>query len=64
MNLFLKLWNQPNWVKWIVYFAIAYILFLIIDLLGIMAWLFFCILLYFMIFAKNMFQSTTYYEKK
>ena len=29
MNLLLKLWNQPNWVKWIIYFAFAYILFAI-----------------------------------
>jgi len=64
MNLFLNLWNQPNWVKWIVYFAIAYILFLISDFLGILAWFLFCILLYFIIFARNMFKSTTHYEKK
>ena len=64
MNLLLKLWNQPNWVKWIVYFVIAYILFAIKEAFAIVLWFLFCILLYYVIFAKNMFQSTTYYEKK
>jgi len=68
MNLLIKLWNQPTWVKWIVYFAIAYILFYILfaikEAFAIVLWFLFCILLYYIIFAKNMFQSTTYYEKK
>ena len=29
MNSLLKLWAQPSWIKWIVYLAIVYILFLI-----------------------------------
>ena len=29
MNGLLKLWSQPSWIKWIVYLAIVYILFLI-----------------------------------
>tara|TARA_X000000368_G_C22682818_1_gene559034 strand:+ start:29 stop:226 length:198 start_codon:yes stop_codon:yes gene_type:complete len=64
MNFLLKLWKQPNWVKWLVYFAIAYILFAIKEAFAIVLWFLFCILLYYIIFAKNMFQSTTYYEKK
>ncbi len=63
MNLLLKLWNQPNWIKWMVYFVIAYILFLIKEAFAIVLWLLFCFLLYYVIFAKNMFQSNTYYEK-
>tara|TARA_B100000965_G_C19205910_1_gene589457 strand:+ start:109 stop:312 length:204 start_codon:yes stop_codon:yes gene_type:complete len=64
MNLLLKIWNQPNWVKWIVYFATAYILFVIKEAFAIFLWFLFCILLYYIIFAKNMFQSNVYYEKK
>lgn len=61
--MLIKLWNQPNWIKWIVYFIIAYLLFFIKDAFAIVLWFLFCILLYYIIFAKNMFQSTTYYEK-
>ena len=64
MNMLLKLWNQPNWIKWIIYIAIIYVLFLIKEAFAIVLWILFCFLLYFIIFAKNMFQSTTYYEKK
>tara|TARA_B100001175_G_scaffold130353_1_gene110748 strand:+ start:1651 stop:1848 length:198 start_codon:yes stop_codon:yes gene_type:complete len=64
MNLLFKLWNQPNWVKWIIYFATAYILFAIKEVFAIFLWFLLCIILYYIIFAKNMFQSTTYYEKK
>ena len=35
MNLLLRLWNQPTWLKWIVYFGIVYILFLIKDAFAI-----------------------------
>lgn len=64
MNLLLKLWNQPNWIKWIVYFAIVYILFESKEAFAIVLWFLFCILLYYVIFANNLFKSTTYYEKK
>ena len=64
MNTLFKLWNQPNWVKWIIYIAIIYILFLIKEAFAIVLWVLFCFLLYYIIFANNMFQSTTYYEKK
>ena len=64
MNMLIKLWNQPNWIKWIIYIAIIYVLFLIKEAFAIVLWILFCFLLYFIIFAKNMFQSTTYYEKK
>jgi len=64
MNMLIKLWNQPNWIKWIIYIAIIYVLFLIKEAFAIILWILFCFLLYYIIFAKNMFQSTTYYEKK
>ncbi len=64
MNMLIKLWNQPNWIKWIIYIAIIYVLFLIKEAFAIVLWILFCFLLYYIIFAKNMFQSTTYYEKK
>ncbi len=64
MNLLLKIWNQPNWVKWIIYIAIIYILFFIKDAFAIVLWVLFCFLLYYIIFAKSMIQGTTYYEKK
>ncbi len=63
MNLFLKLWNQPTWVKWLIYLATAYILFIIKEAFAIILWLLFCIILYYIIFAKNVFKTTTYYEK-
>lgn len=63
MNILLKIWNQPNWVKWIAYFMIAYILFEIKEAFAIILWFLFCILLYYIIFAKSIFKSTTYYEK-
>lgn len=63
MSLLFKLWKQPTWVKWMVYFGIAYILFLIKDAFAIVLWLLFCIILYYLIFARNIFQTKTYYEK-
>jgi len=63
MNLFLKLWNKPTWVKWLIYLTIAYILFIIKEAFAIILWLLFCIILYYIIFAKNVFKATTYYEK-
>ena len=63
MNFIFKLWNQPFWVKWLIYLAIVYILFLIKEAFAIVLWLLFCIILYYIIFAKNIFKSTTYYEK-
>ena len=41
MNLFLRLWNQPNWVKWLIYLAIVYILFLIKEAFAIVLWFLF-----------------------
>lgn len=63
MNILLKLWSQPNWIKWLTYFSIAYILFLIKEAFAIVLWLLFCIILYYIIFAKNIFKTRTYYEK-
>ncbi len=63
MNSLLKLWRQPTWVKWIIYFFIIYILFLIKEAFAIVLWFLFCIILYFIIFAQNIFKSRTYYEK-
>jgi len=62
--MLIKLWNQPNWIKWIIYIVIIYVLFLIKEAFAIVLWILFCFLLYYIIFAKNMLQSTTYYEKK
>ena len=64
MNLLLKLWNQPNWIMWIVYIVIVYILFQLNDFFALVLWVLFWFLLYYIIFAKNMIQGTTYYEKK
>ena len=62
-HILLKLWSQPNWIKWLIYFSIAYILFLIKEAFDIVLWLLFCIILYYIIFAKNIFKTRTYYEK-
>ena len=70
MNLLLEIWNQPNWVKWVIYIAIIYVLYLLLtsplmkEAFAIVLWILFCFLLYFIIFAKNMIQGKTYYEKK
>jgi len=63
MNIVFKLWSKPTWVKWIIYFAVVYILFLIKEAFAIVLWLLFCIILYYIIFAKNIFKTNTYYEK-
>ncbi len=63
MGYFLKLWSQPSWIKWIIYIFIVYILFLIKEAFAILLWLLFCILLYYIIFANNIFKTRTYYEK-
>tara|TARA_B100001057_G_scaffold171070_1_gene171868 strand:+ start:22024 stop:22224 length:201 start_codon:yes stop_codon:yes gene_type:complete len=63
MKIILKLWSQPNWVKWIIYFGIVYILFLIKEAFAIVLWFLFCIILYYIVFAQNLFKSKTYYEK-
>jgi len=63
MQTLLKLWNQPAWIKWLIYFGLIYILFIIKEAFAIVLWFLFCIILYFIIFAQNVFQSRTYYEK-
>jgi len=63
MNSLLKLWSQPSWIKWLVYFVIVYILFLIKEAFAIVLWFLFCLILYYIIFAKNIFKTRTYYEK-
>lgn len=63
MKLMLSLWAQPNWIKWLVYFGVIYLLFLIKEAFAIVLWLLFCIILYYIIFAQNIFKSRTYYEK-
>lgn len=64
MNTLLKLWSQPSWIKWLIYIAIVYILFLIKEAFAILLWALFAIMLYFIIFAKNLIQRSTYYEKQ
>lgn len=64
MNILLKLWAQPDWIKWIIYIAIIYLLFLIKDAFAIVLWFLFCVILYYIIFAKNIVHSSTYYERK
>ena len=64
MRLLIKIWNQPNWVKWIVYIGIIYVLYELQSFFAVLLWVLFCILLYYIIFAKNMIQGTTYNEKK
>ncbi len=63
MNLLLKLWSQPVWIKWLIYFGLVYLLFLVKEAFAIVLWFLFCFLLYFIIFAQNIFKSRTYYEK-
>ncbi|MAS39685.1 MAG: hypothetical protein CMG16_00680 [Candidatus Marinimicrobia bacterium] len=63
MNSLLKLWAQPYWIKLIVYLVIVYILFLIKEAFAIVLWFLFCIILYYIIFANNIFKTRTYYEK-
>ena len=48
MNSLLKLWAQPSWIKWIVYLAIVYILFLIKEAFAIVLW--FLFLYYFILY--------------
>ena len=64
MNLLMKIWQQPNWVKWIVYLVIVYILFLIKEAFAVILWVLFAFLLYYIIFAKNIFKTTSFYEKQ
>lgn len=64
MNLLMKIWQQNNLVKWLIYLAVVYILFLIKEAFAILLWALFAIMLFFMIFAKNLIQTSTYYEKK
>ncbi len=63
MNTLLKLWRQPIWVKWLIYFFLVYVLFLIKEAFAIVLWFLFCVILYYIIFAQNMFKTRTYYEK-
>ena len=63
MNSLLKLWSQPTWIKWIFYLAIVYVLFIIKEAFAIVLWFLFCIILYYIIFANNIFKTRTYYEK-
>lgn len=64
MNLLMKIWQQNNLVKWLIYLAVVYILFLIKEAFAILLWALFAIVLYFIIFAKNLVQTSTYYEKQ
>ena len=49
MNLLLNIWKQPSWIKWLIYFLIVYILFLIKEAFAIVLWFLFCIILYYII---------------
>ena len=64
MNIMFKIWSQPLWIKWITYLALAYLLFLIKEAFAVVLWILFCIILYYIIFAQNIFKTRTYYEKK
>ncbi len=70
MNLLMKIWQQPYWIKWIIYIAIISILFLLLtsplikEVFAIILWFLFAFLLYYIIFAKNIFRTTTFYEKQ
>ena len=64
MNLLMKIWQQPNWIKWIIYIVIIYILFLIKEAFAVILWVLFAFRLYYIIFAKNIFRTTTFYEKQ
>lgn len=63
MQSLIKLWSQPVWIKLVIYLAIIYILFLIKEAFAIVLWFLFCIILYYVIFAQNIFKTRTYYEK-
>ena len=63
MNSLFKLWSQPSWIKWLIYFVIVNILFLIKEAFAVVLWFLFCIILYYIIFANNVFKTRTYYEK-
>ena len=64
MKLLLNIWKQPTWIKWLIYLFIVYILFVIKEAFAIVLWFLFCMILYYIIFAQNVFKSRTYYEKK
>ena len=51
MNLLMKIWQQPNWIKWIIYIVIVYILFLIKEAFAVLLWVLFAFLLYLIIFV-------------
>ena len=63
MNTLLKLWSQPTSVKWMIYFIVAYSLFLIKEAFAIVLWFLFCIILYYIIFANNVLKTHSHYEK-
>ena len=63
MNILIKIWNQNVLVKWLIYFLLIYVLFLIKEAFAIVLWFLFCIILYYIIFAQNIFKKHTYYEK-
>lgn len=63
MNSLLKLWSQPSWIKWVIYLLVVYFLFLIKEAFAIVLWFLFCIILYYIIFANNLFKNRSYYEK-
>ena len=63
MNILIRIWNQNVLVKWIIYFLLIYVLFLIKEAFAIVLWFLFCIILYYIIFAQNIFKTNTYYEK-
>jgi len=58
-----KLWSQPTWIKWLIYFVIVYVLFLIKEAFAIVLWFLFCVILYYIIFANNVLKTRTHYEK-
>ena len=63
MNILIRIWNQNVLVKWIIYFLLIYVLFLIKEAFAIVLWFLFCIILYYIIFAQNIIKTNTYYEK-
>lgn len=63
MRFLIKLWGQPFIVRLTIYIILVYLLFLIKDAFAIVLWFLFSIIIYYIIFAKNIFKSKTFYEK-
>lgn len=63
MRILIKLWSQPFFIRLIIYILSVYFLFLIKEAFAIVLWFLFCIVLYYIIFGKDIFKTKTFYEK-